>query len=354
MSRKSDEARKPSMNQPLFVKLSLLATALALVVVVLGAYVRLNNAGLGCPDWPGCYGHLTVPTSSHAVAKADQAYPHRPVEAHKAWKEMIHRYFAGTLGLIVFALAAIAWWRRRHGVPDQLVGVPSFLVVLIVFQALLGMWTVTLLVSPPIVMAHLLGGMTTLALLWWLSLRQSGLLAAQGGVDQAIRRLRPWALAGLVILVCQLALGGWTSANYAALVCPDFPTCQGQWWPHMDFSDAFTLWHTTGVNYEGGVLPNDARVAIHVTHRLGALVTFLFLGTLGMATLRAPVGRAARRIGAVLLVVLLAQVSLGIANVELSLPLPVAVAHNGVAALLLLTVVALNHSLRPRKTRTHI
>ena len=349
MSRKSDETRKPSMNQPFFIKLSMLATVLALVVVVLGAYVRLNNAGLGCPDWPGCYGHLTVPTSSHAVAKADQAYPHRPVEAHKAWKEMIHRYFAGTLGLIVFALAAIAWWRRRHGVPDQLVGVPSFLAVLIVFQALLGMWTVTLLVSPPIVMAHLLGGMTTLALLWWLSLRQSGLLAARAGLDRALQRLRPWALLGLVILVCQIALGGWTSSNYAALVCPDFPTCQGQWWPPMDFSQAFTLWHTTGINYEGGVLPNAARVAIHVTHRIGALVTFLYLATLSIAAMRAAVGTTTRRVAAALLILLLVQVSLGIANVELSLPLAVAVAHNAGAALLLLGIVTLNHTLRPRR-----
>jgi len=211
------------------------------------------------------------------------------------------------------------------------------------------MWTVTLLVSPPIVMAHLLGGMTTLALLWWLSLRQSGLLAARAGLDRALQRLRPWALLGLVILVCQIALGGWTSSNYAALVCPDFPTCQGQWWPPMDFSQAFTLWHTTGINYEGGVLPNAARVAIHVTHRIGALVTFLYLATLSIAAMRAAVGTTTRRVAAALLILLLVQVSLGIANVELSLPLAVAVAHNAGAALLLLGIVTLNHTLRPRR-----
>lgn len=334
------------MKRSLFSRLSLLATVLALGVVVLGAFVRLSDAGLGCPDWPTCYGHLTVPSSSKAVERAEQAYPDRPVVAHKAWKEMVHRYFAGTLGLLVFALAALAWAKR--GDPEQQLVVPLFLVGLIIFQALLGMWTVTLLLKPLVVMGHLLGGLTTLALLWWVTLRQRNMLSAQRAGGDRLAALRPWALLGLVVLVMQLALGGWTSANYAALACPDFPTCQTHWWPPMDFRDAFTLWRATGVDYEGGVLTNSARVTIHMMHRLGALVTFLYLGWLAIRTMRVKLDPTLRRLGAALLAVLVTQVSLGIANVELSLPLPVAVAHNGVAALLLLTLVTLNHSLRPK------
>jgi len=326
-------------------RVALVATGLALVVVVLGAYVRLSDAGLGCPDWPGCYGKVGVPTASHEVEAANQAYPERPVEAPKAWKEMVHRYFAGALGLLVFALGFLAW-RARARQPGYPVGVPTFLVALIIFQALLGMWTVTLLLKPVVVMSHLLGGLTTLSLLWWVALRHGAQPRPVRATPEAVG-LRPWALLGLVILVMQLALGGWVSANYAALHCPDFPTCQGQWWPPMDFADGFTLWRGLGIDYEGGVLPNDARVAIHVSHRIGALATFLYLGWLGLRLLRATPNSVLRTVGVVLLLVLFTQVSLGIANVVLSLPLLVAVAHNGVGAVLLLCVVALNHALRP-------
>ncbi|UCE89140.1 MAG: COX15/CtaA family protein [Pseudomonadota bacterium] len=326
-------------------RVALLATALALVVVVLGAYVRLSDAGLGCPDWPGCYGKVGVPTAAEEVQAANAAYPERPVEAPKAWKEMVHRYFAGTLGLLVFALAVMAWRARRQE-PLQPVGVATFLVALIIFQALLGMWTVTLLLKPVVVMSHLLGGLTTLSLLWWMTLRQRDPLIATSATPEAAG-LRPLALLGLVILVLQLALGGWVSANYAALQCPDFPTCQGQWWPPMDFADGFTLWRGLGVDYEGGVLANDSAVAIHVSHRLGALVTLLYLGWLGLRILRVGASDTLRTLGVVLLIVLFAQVSLGIANVVMTLPLPVAVAHNGVGAVLLLCVVALNHAIRP-------
>ncbi len=326
-------------------RLALVATALALVVVVLGAYVRLSDAGLGCPDWPGCYGKVGVPSASHEVQAANEAYPERPVEAPKAWKEMIHRYFAGALGLLVFALAFMAWRARRQE-PTYPVGVPTFLVGLIIFQALLGMWTVTLLLKPVVVMSHLLGGLTTLSLLWWVALRQGQGPVPTSGSAAAVR-LRPWALLGLVVLVAQLALGGWVSANYAALQCPDFPTCQGQWWPSMDFAHGFTLWHGLGIDYEGGVLPNEARLAIHVSHRLGAIVTLLYLGWLGLRVVRSAPTSALRTLGVVLLIALFTQVSLGIANIVLSLPLPVAVAHNGVGAVLLLCVVTLNHAIRP-------
>jgi len=328
-------------REDLFSRLSLIATVLALCVVVLGAYVRLSHAGLGCPDWPGCYGHIDVPKTQQEVERANALHPDRPVEAHKAWKEMIHRYFAGTLGLLVFSLAFLAWRNRRN--PQQQVKIPLFLSAWIIFQALLGMWTVTIKLNPTIVMLHLMGGLTTLSLLWWISLRQMGLFSR---LRQGLRQNDRWkklAFAGLLIVILQLMLGGWTSANYAALHCPDFPTCQGQWVPKLDFAEAFEPWHGTEHNFEGGILSNDARVTIHFTHRLGALVTFLYLGILGVLLLLGKAGQGMRNMGIALLVVLGLQVSLGIANVLLSLPLGVAVAHNGVGALLLLTVVTLNH-----------
>ncbi|MGD8575781.1 MAG: COX15/CtaA family protein [Thiohalophilus sp.] len=328
-------------KENLFARLALVATVLALCVVVLGAYVRLSHAGLGCPDWPGCYGHIGVPDTEHEVQAANALHPDRPVEAHKAWKEMIHRYFAGILGLLVFSLGFIAWRNRRN--PEQQVKVPLFLSALIIFQALLGMWTVTIKLKPLIVMLHLMGGMTTLSLLWWITLRQMNLFHRFGaGIIQA-DRLKKLALAGLLIVVMQLMLGGWTSANYAALQCTDFPTCQGQWWPETDYAEAFTLWHGVGRDFEGGIMSNTARVTVHFTHRLGALVTFLYIGGLALVLLLGRFGASLRPVGLTLLAVLVLQVSLGIANVLLSLPLGIAAAHNGVGALLLLTVVTLNH-----------
>jgi len=334
-------------KETLFARLALIATVLAFCVVVLGAFVRLSDAGLGCPDWPGCYGHLGVPKTEQAVQMANELYPDRPVEAHKAWKEMIHRYFAGMLGLLVFTLAFIAWRNRRS--PQQALKLPLFLSVLIIFQALLGMWTVTIKLKPVIVMLHLMGGMATLSLLWWLTLRHLNWFSRfRVGIQQS--RLKKLALIGLLVVVGQIMLGGWTSANYAALHCTDFPTCQGKWWPQTDFGEAFTLWHGIGPDYEGGIMSNTARVTVHFTHRLGALVTFLYLGILGVLLLLGRLGENLPPLGLTLLAVLLLQVSLGIGNVLLSLPLGVAVAHNGVGALLLLTLVTLNHlAFKPRR-----
>jgi len=331
------------MQIKLFQRLTLFATALALCVVVLGAYTRLSNAGLGCPDWPGCYNQLTVPQVEQNLEQAQQDFPQRSFESGKAWKEMVHRYFAGTLGLIIFFIAVLAWQRRHES--GQAVKLPLFLVLLVIFQALLGMWTVTLLLKPVVVMGHLLGGLATMTLLWWLTLRSNHYF--KSAQDNAVKSLRPWVITGLIILVCQIALGGWTSANYAALACPDFPTCQTRWWPPMDFREAFILWRGLGIDYEGGVLGNDARVAIHVAHRIGAVVTLLYLGSLALYTVLARGMESMRRAGFVVLLVLITQISLGIANVVLSLPLPVAVAHNSVAALLLLSLVAMLHKLVP-------
>ncbi|MDY6942623.1 MAG: COX15/CtaA family protein [Pseudomonadota bacterium] len=330
------------MRQTLFFRLLIFALLLTTGVVVLGAYVRLSDAGLGCPDWPGCYGNMIVPSDPDTVTEANASYPNRAMEADKAWKEMIHRYFAGLLGMLVLALAVIAW--RNRSDPRQPTVLPWFLVALIVFQSMLGMLTVTWLLKPLIVMGHLLGGLATLSLLWWLALRTGRLFSPANYPESD--RWRFLAVVGLVVVVCQIALGGWTSANYAALACPDFPTCQGRWWPETDYGEAFTLWRGIGVDYEGGVLDNAARVAVHLTHRIGAVVTFLYLGLFGLWLWRKGDQSAVRNVGLALCLVLTLQVALGITTVIGHLPLPVAVAHNAGAALLLLTTVAVNHVLR--------
>ncbi|MGQ0587179.1 MAG: COX15/CtaA family protein [Gammaproteobacteria bacterium] len=315
----------------LFHRLTAVALLLCLVVVVLGAYVRLSDAGLGCPDWPGCYGHLTVPTQAEHVEQAQQEFPGRPVEHAKAWKEMIHRYAASTLGLLILALAALSF---RAGMPRVL---PRVLVVLVIFQGLLGMWTVTWLLKPLAVTAHLLGGMATLALLFWLWLDTRPAAVAAAPRPPRARRFAGLALA---LLAGQIFLGGWTSSNYAALACPDLPTCQGRLWPELDVGEAFTLWRGLEQNYEYGVLDNRARVIIHHLHRVGALVVSAFLLALGSWLWRH--GGAWRRHAQLILALLAVQAGIGVGLVLLHLPLPRAAAHNAGAARLWLAVIHLN------------
>lgn len=320
-------------------RLALFATVLALGVIMLGAYVRLSDAGLGCPDWPGCYGGLHVPTEAREVIEANQAYSQRPVEQGKAWKEMIHRYLAGSLGLIVLALAMISGLNRKQ--TGQPVKHSVLLLLLVIFQALLGMWTVTLLVKPAIVTAHLIGGMSTLALLWLLSLRLNPNNSLNYSQPE-ISKLRPLVWTGLTILTLQIILGGWTSTNYAAIGCISFPTCYpDQWWPNMDFKEAFIIWREVGINYEFGILEPAARTAIHMTHRIGALLTALYLGWLSLYLIKKPRTIEIRQMGWIIGLLLLTQLALGITNVLASLPLAVAVTHNGVAGLLLLALVQL-------------
>jgi cytochrome c oxidase assembly protein subunit 15 len=320
-----------------FVRLARVGAVLALVVVMLGAWVRLTDAGLGCPDWPGCYGRLVVPHPDTSAAELGDEYT-RPLEAGKAWREMIHRYLASTLGLLCVALAAIAW-RNRHD-PSQPWRAPVALVALVVFQGLLGMWTVTLLLKPIIVVAHLLGGFATLALLTALGRWRTARF------PRPTPALRGLGLAAAAALVLQISLGGWTSANYAALACPDFPTCQTQWWPAIaDFEEGFVLWRGLGVDYEGGVLDHPARVAVHFVHRLGALVAAVLIALLGWLLVREAATRAD---GAAVLAVLALQLSLGVSIVWFGVPLAVAVLHNGVAALLLLAVINANQRIRQR------
>ncbi|MDX1443338.1 MAG: COX15/CtaA family protein [Gammaproteobacteria bacterium] len=373
-------------------RLSLSATLLALFVVVLGAFVRLSDAGLGCPDWPVCYGHLSWPTAEEHIEAANLAFPERPVEVHKAWKEQVHRFAAALLGILVLAMALVAnWWNgiRRNllilsagmaatgivayvnglAVLAGLLSAASVIVPLlaaifwrndwrskytagllglIIFQAMLGLWTVTLLVKPIIVTAHLLGGMATFTLLWLFWLRNRGGLKLNQ--DDALIGLRRFTVLALVIVVIQVFLGGWTSTNYAALACPDFPTCQDEWVPHMQWSEGFRLWRGLGIDYEGGVLDNTARVAIHWTHRVGALIVLLLVGLLVFRARKAGSERDARLrlLGSAVGVFLIAQILLGISVVKYGLPLWLAVAHNGGAALLLASIVTLAYALWPR------
>ncbi len=321
----------------MYRKLILAAACLAYMVVVFGAFVRISDAGLGCPDWPGCYGHVSVPHGEAARGLAELKFPDRPLEVAKAWIEMIHRYLAGTLGLLILAIAITAW--RRHAELRQSPVLPMLLVGLVIFQALLGMWTVTLLLKPAVVSLHLVGGMTTLALLSWLALRQY----ASPLTDKRLeRKLGVWAWLGLALLALQIALGGWVSTNYAALACTDFPLCHGMFMPKMDFVNAFHFFRELGMTAQGEPLSIAALNAIHWTHRLGALVVFGYLAMLALGAIKIRL----RAYGVLLLVALGLQVGLGIANVLLSLPLAVAVAHNAVAALLLVTMVMLNFELQ--------
>jgi cytochrome c oxidase assembly protein subunit 15 len=320
---------------------------LCLVVVVLGAYVRLTAAGLGCPDWPGCYGRVT-PLAAAASPEAQAAFPDRPLDVDKAWHEMIHRYAAGTLGLIIIAIAVVALATPQG---RRLIGAGYGLGLLgtVLIQAGLGMLTVTWQLKPLIVTLHLIFGLTTLSLLWWLWLCLPRVGGVQAGEPQDFkwagsqvhRTVVALVVAGLAALAVQIVLGGWTSSNYAAVACPDFPTCQNAWLPRADFHNAFVLWRGLGINYEGGVLANPARVAIHFTHRLGALLATLALLAASLFVI-ARSGSASVRLRAYLLLAALAlQLTIGITMVEKGFPLSVATAHNAGAALLLLATLAL-------------
>jgi cytochrome c oxidase assembly protein subunit 15 len=315
-------------------RLAMIAAIITFCVIVLGAWVRLSHAGLGCPDWPGCYGQLTWPVAVDEIETANQAFPDRPFESNKAWREMVHRYLAGTLMLLVFAMSWLAW--RGEEAFHKFRALTTLLLLLIIFQALLGMWTVTLKLKPIIVMAHLLGGLTSFSLILWLMFSSRRKYGDKPSIN--IRRMRGPILTAIVILGMQIALGGWTSANYAALACPDFPTCGGQWLPDTNFSEGFVLWREIGVNYEGGLLDQPSRVAIHLAHRIGAVITLLVLITLAFRLFKIPRLKSG---GQTLMGLVLIQFTLGILNVVLYLPLPNAVAHNAGAALLLATLLGL-------------
>jgi len=319
-------------------RLSIATFILAAGVVGLGAFTRLVDAGLGCPDWPGCYGHLLWPDEEHEIIAANKAFPDMPVIDGKAWPEMVHRYFAGTLGLFILAIAIIAI--KQRGNEHYPFRQPLLMLVLVIWQALFGMWTVTLKLWPQIVTIHLMGGFTTFVLIAVLIQRLSTYRWFVS-VDtlNSISRLRPWLIAAIVVVAVQICLGGWLAANYAGFGCPpkEFPTCYGSYWPDMDFIQGFNVTQDIGPNYLGGLMENDARTAIHYAHRVGALVTTLYLLWLFFLCVRINYNPMTK-LAVFMLVVLFVQVILGISNVMMVMPLSIAVAHNMVGALLLILV----------------
>jgi cytochrome c oxidase assembly protein subunit 15 len=380
------DAPAPAPRAPLyrhFHRIAWLAVALTLCVIVFGGFVRLSNAGLSCPDWPTCYGRATWPTVPSEInhPTAEQV---RPLEVHKAWREQVHRHAAAVLGTLVLILALLAARRRRFGIAqilgaamlvaagiplymygyttealaiaalgelilliaamrwnnDDLARIATLTLMVIVFQALLGKWTVTYLLKPLVVMGHLMGGMTTFALLTWMAWRATDMPVRIAGAST----MRYWLIGALVVLGIQIGLGGWVSANYAALACGnDFPTCVGKWLPPADFSEGFVLWRGIGVDYEGGVLDGASRIAIQLAHRAMAVVVTLYLLVLAVKLIRTP---GLWFTGVLLALLTCVQVGLGIANVVAGLPLWVATAHNAGAALLLFVLVSLLARLR--------
>lgn len=314
-----------------------IAFFLAFIVVQLGALTRLKDAGLGCPDWPGCYGKLTLPNKS--IQLMNGPYSGQKLIPEKAWPEMIHRYAAATLVILCFAGVVLIIYKYK--LPQQPVWIATSLLFLLFLQGLLGKLTVTLRLHPLVVMSHLLGGLGLLSLLWLLILRLNPLSMRQ---SSGKHKLRSWTTLGLLLIVIQIGLGGWTSANYAAFVCPDFPQCQGQWWPTMNFSEGFHLWLNTNLTYEGGILSQTARTAIQMSHRIMAIITSIYLVLLVYKLFKVTKINFLRGLGVLLLFLLGLQISLGTLNILWILPLPIAMAHNAVAALLLLTILTLNIS----------
>ena len=300
--------------------------ALAVCVVVLGAYTRLVDAGLGCPDWPGCYGLIGVPETPAEIAAAQAAFPDAPVEADKAWPEMVHRYFATGLGALILGILGLAARRRQ---PLKL---PAILTVMVIVQGAFGAWTVTLKLWPQVVTAHLLGGMATLATLWLYAL-----LLARPRLAP-LPNLRRLAAASLGVVILQIALGGWVSANYAGLACPDFPLCHGEVVPPLDVAQGFDVTQDVGPNYLGGQLDSEARIAIQIGHRLGAVLVLVVVGLLSLRLHRAGQRLLAGTVAAALGL----QWALGVANVLAALPLALAILHNAFAGALLLAVVTVN------------
>ena len=374
------------MNSPHkhFHRLAWIAVLLALGIVLFGAFVRLSNAGLSCPDWPTCYGRAAWPVHDHEIAQANASFE-RAVESSKTWREQLHRHLAASLGLLILVLSLLAARKRAWGIATIVAAsllvaasIPAYIgahylvaavlvlagqlillvdaklwsnadssrlstitLMVVIVQAVLGLWTVTWLLKPVVVMAHLLGGLTTFALLTWLAWSTTPGANLVQAVAPKLRRLL-WI--GLVLLALQIALGGWTSSNYAALACgSDFPKCLGQWWPAHDFREAFVLWRGIGVDYEGGLLDGPARVAIQLSHRLMAVLVFGHLLLVSIRMLRTP---GLVFWGSSLGALLLAQVALGISNVVYSLPLWVATAHSAGAVLLLFVIVGLLARLR--------
>jgi len=313
-------------------------------LILFGAFVRLSDSGLGCPDWPGCYGSLSPIGAAAHIESAFQAMPHGAVSFPKAWIEMIHRYAGTILGLLIISLTWMSWrYRKQLAHPPTLA---TITLVAVCLQGAFGAWTVTHKLMPIIVTAHLLGGLTVLALMTWLAARETPLPA----LNINTKRWLPITIIGLFLLVVQIALGGWVSTNYAALACMDFPRCHGQWLPDMDFRSAFTFARPLGFSASGELISQNALTAIHWTHRNFALIVFIYLGSLGLA-LRKHSGF--QFLAFALLVLLGLQFLTGLTTIFLHWPLIVAVLHNGGAAALIIICVTVIVRLHAIHHNTH-
>ena len=322
----------------LFKKITLFSTIMAFCLIVLGAYVRLSDAGLGCPDWPGCFGTLTVPESQLAIEKAQHTFPEQVVENGKAWKEMTHRYVAGLLGLLVLTIGYLAYKNRKS--LKVSIFVPCSLLGIVFFQAMLGMLTVTLLLKPIIVSAHLIGGMTTLAILTYMSyehFNENSKIILKKNIIFYMARF------GLILIFIQTFLGGWTSTNYAGLACTDYPTCHGQWIPDMDFKNGFNIFRNLGQTSEGAPISLNALEAIQWTHRIGAITVVFYFGYLSYALMKY---KQLRFEAMLLLTLLAAQFIIGVGNLILHLPVALAVSHNLTAALLVVVITIINTKIK--------
>jgi cytochrome c oxidase assembly protein subunit 15 len=361
--------RKEIEHKKLF-KLALASFIFTIFVIILGVFTRLADAGLGCPDWPGCYGHLLWPNEAHEIVKAEAKFPDAPVEHDKTWPEMVHRYLAGSLGLFILAIAIISLMQRKAQLASETLNSPAsaasksalsrslassivdigqrvpiklplILLVMVILQATFGALTVTLKLWPKIVTTHLLGGFTTLTLLWILTQRLGGSRwLLNESQKNTLQTIKPWLIMGLIAVISQIALGGWVSSNYAALACPDLPKCLNQWIPPTDFKAGFNIWQDIGPNYLGGQLDNHARTAIHLTHRIGAIVVLVILIIMGVKLLRVKAKEVSQWVY-LLWAVLCIQILLGMSNIIYSLPLSIAVAHAVVGAGLLITLISI-------------
>ena len=300
---------------------------LTLDLIMFGAFVRLTDSGLGCPDWPGCYGKVTPLGASEHIRQAVETMPYGPVSFPKAWIEMIHRYVGALLGLLIILIVIMAWRHRKTLGHTPRLAIVTLIAVCV--QGAFGAWTVTLKLMPIIVTIHLLGGMTLLALMTWLAVRVKEHPALS---PQAVRWF-PWMALGFILVFVQIALGGWVSTNYAALACMDFPTCNDQWLPPMDLHGGFSLIRALGELPSGEMISQQALTAIHWVHRNFAFVVFAYMGFLALKLRKEP---GLRTPANAILLLLLAQLFTGLTTIFFEWPLLIAVLHNGGAAGLVL------------------
>lgn len=329
---KSEIVLRDQKRKNIYKKLVFITWFLTLDLIMFGAFVRLTDSGLGCPDWPGCYGKITPIGAIADIRAAEQAMPHGPVTVPKAWIEMVHRYVGAMLGLMIIGIMVMAWrWRDLIGRTPWLATMTFFAVCL---QGAFGAWTVTHKLMPMIVTMHLLGGMGLLSLMTWLAAREKTHLPVQA----ISLPFRPWVAVGLLLLFVQIALGGWVSTNYAALACMDFPTCNGQWIPTMDMRGGFSIVRGLGELPNGEAISQHALVAIHWVHRNFAWVIFAYLGSLALRLRKDPGLTGPCHL---ILALLLAQLATGLTTIFFEWPLLIAVLHNGGAAGLTIATVTL-------------